>query len=58
VVAPPDEDAAPSAETVDAMLRTALDSASLKDAVAAVTEASGLPRRDVYKRALELTRKV
>jgi 16S rRNA (cytidine1402-2'-O)-methyltransferase len=57
VVAPPDEDAAPSAEAIDAMLRTALDGASLKDAVAAVTEASGLPRRDVYKRALELTRK-
>jgi 16S rRNA (cytidine1402-2'-O)-methyltransferase len=57
VVAPPDDDAAPSADAIDAMLRTALDGASLKDAVAAVTEASGLPRRDVYKRALELTKK-
>jgi 16S rRNA (cytidine1402-2'-O)-methyltransferase len=57
VVAPPDDEAAPSAETIDDMLRGALAGASLKDAVAAVAEASGLPRRDVYKRALELTKK-
>jgi 16S rRNA (cytidine1402-2'-O)-methyltransferase len=57
VVAPPAGDTAPSAETVDDMLRDALATASLKDAVAAVAQASGVARRDVYQRALELTGK-
>lgn len=40
----------------DALLLAALAGGSLKDAVADVVEASGRPRREVYARALELTR--
>jgi len=57
VVAPPPADAPPPPESVDEMLRAALANASLKDAVAAVAQASGVPRRDIYQRALELTGK-
>ncbi|WP_127108847.1 16S rRNA (cytidine(1402)-2'-O)-methyltransferase [Pararhodobacter zhoushanensis] len=39
---------------LDAMLRAALAGESLREAVAAVTEATGLPRRQVYQRALAL----
>ncbi len=39
---------------VDQMLRTAMASMSLKDAAAAVAEASGLPKKQVYARALEM----
>jgi 16S rRNA (cytidine1402-2'-O)-methyltransferase len=35
-------------------LRAALGRASVKDAVAEVAAATGLPRRDVYQRALAL----
>jgi 16S rRNA (cytidine1402-2'-O)-methyltransferase len=44
------------AQDVDALLRQALAQSSLKDAVASVTEASGLARRDVYRRALALAK--
>ena len=56
VVGPPGPgaEAVPDAGAVDAQLRAALARASLRDAVAAVAEASGLPRRQVYARALEL----
>ena len=56
VIGPPDPDsaAAPDAEVLDSQLRAALRRASLRDAVAAVAEASGLPRKQVYVRALEL----
>jgi 16S rRNA (cytidine1402-2'-O)-methyltransferase len=50
---PPDED-----ETdldLDGQLRAALDGRSLKEAVALVTAATGLPRKQVYARALTLT---
>lgn len=40
------------AETVDAALDKALASMTVKDAAAAVAAAYGLPRRDVYQRAL------
>ena len=53
VVAPPAESEA-SDEEVDAALRQTLASLSLKDAVAAVTAATGRARREVYARALEL----
>jgi len=43
-------------ETLDERLRAALAGASLRDAVAAVAAATGLPRRQVYARALELAR--
>jgi 16S rRNA (cytidine1402-2'-O)-methyltransferase len=58
VVGPPGPDAAggPDAAAVDAQLRAALGRASLRDAVAAVAEATGLPRKQVYARALTLAR--
>ncbi|MEQ8177289.1 MAG: 16S rRNA (cytidine(1402)-2'-O)-methyltransferase [Amphiplicatus sp.] len=39
---------------VDALLKKALQSMTLKDAAAAVAGASGMPRKDVYARALAL----
>jgi 16S rRNA (cytidine1402-2'-O)-methyltransferase len=56
VIAPPLGEERPSAEDADRMLRDALSRASLKDAVAEVSVATGLPRRDVYQRALALAR--
>jgi 16S rRNA (cytidine1402-2'-O)-methyltransferase len=55
VVAPPEETKAETTD-VDAMLRRALARVSLKDAVGEVALASGRPRREVYQRALELTK--
>jgi 16S rRNA (cytidine1402-2'-O)-methyltransferase len=43
-----------TAESLDAQLTAALDHLSLKDAVAAVRAATGLPRKQVYARALQL----
>jgi len=56
VIGPPGEAAAPSAETLDAALRQALESASVKDAAAEIAARFGLRRREVYARALELKR--
>src|SRR5262245_5647850 len=53
VVAPPGEQQQDAGE-VDTLLRAALGRASVKDAVAEVAEATRLPRRDVYQRALAL----
>jgi 16S rRNA (cytidine1402-2'-O)-methyltransferase len=56
VVGPP----APAPEIdpaeLDARLRSALGASSLRDAAAAVAADCGLPKRQVYARALELTR--
>ncbi len=41
---------------LDTALRRALETLSLRDAAAAVAEATGLPRKRVYARALELGR--
>ena len=54
VVAPPAEPA--EAVDVDALLRRALARVSLKDAVGEVALLSGRPRREVYQRALALTK--
>lgn len=55
VVAPPDAQAQMiSADELDAQLRRALKHGSLKDAVAAVAEETGIKKRDVYTRALAL----
>ncbi len=54
VVAPPADE--PAAIDVDDMLRRALARVSLKDAVGEVATLSGRPRREVYQRALELTK--
>jgi 16S rRNA (cytidine1402-2'-O)-methyltransferase len=56
VIAPPLGEERPSAEDADRLLRDALARASLKDAVAEVSAATGLPRRDVYQRALALAK--
>ncbi|HSK40907.1 MAG TPA: 16S rRNA (cytidine(1402)-2'-O)-methyltransferase, partial [Arenibaculum sp.] len=44
-------------ETVDAALRDALEHASVKDAAAQVAAATGRSRREVYARALDLSRR-
>lgn len=56
VVGPPAARAPLCAHEVDAMLENALGRASLKDAVAEVVSMTGLPRREVYARALALTK--
>ncbi|HEY2134998.1 MAG TPA: 16S rRNA (cytidine(1402)-2'-O)-methyltransferase [Xanthobacteraceae bacterium] len=55
VIAPP-EAPAPTQQDVDALLRDALQSQTLKDAVGAVAAATGEPRQQVYRRALALAR--
>ena len=55
VVAPPAADAdVANADEVDALLRRALQHASVKDAVSDVAAATGRPRREIYQRALAL----
>jgi 16S rRNA (cytidine1402-2'-O)-methyltransferase len=54
VVGPPPPAARPAAETLDAMILDALAGLSVKDAAAAVAVEAGLPRREVYARALRL----
>ena len=57
VVAPPATDAAVLDDgEVDALLRGALGRASVKDAVSEVASATGRPRREIYARALALTK--
>jgi 16S rRNA (cytidine1402-2'-O)-methyltransferase len=57
VVAPPDADARLlSADEVDDILKRAMKTQSVKDAVAQAVELSGRPKREVYARALELAR--
>jgi 16S rRNA (cytidine1402-2'-O)-methyltransferase len=55
VVGPPAAVRPVETDTLDHLLRRALASASLKDAVEAVVEATGHKRRLVYQRALSLT---
>lgn len=55
VIGPATAEAA-TAEDLDTALRTALASMSVKDAAAAVATATGLPKKSVYQRALELGR--
>lgn len=55
VIGPPKAEAE-RGESLDDALRAALDQMSVKDAVAAVAETTGAPRREVYARALELGR--
>ena len=53
LVGPPTEQAA-SAEDLDAALKVALAEMPTKAAAAAVSDALGLPKREVYQRALQL----
>jgi len=55
-VGPAPPPAEPSGDALDAALRAAMASLSLRDAAATVAEATGLPRKRVYARALELAR--
>src|SRR5262245_60671379 len=55
VIAPPAAQTADDID-IDALLRARLPQASLKDAVAEVASVTGSKRRDVYRRALALTR--
>ena len=54
VVAPPGEAPPPAAEDIEAQLRGALRSMTVKQAAQAVAEATGLPRRELYQKALAL----
>ena len=57
VIAPPDEsDAPPDAEELDDIIRNSLQRLSLKDAVSEIAQSTGVPRREVYQRALILTK--
>ncbi len=53
VVGPPAAEAASGAD-IDALLLRALAVMSVRDAAASVAEASGRPRKEVYRRALQL----
>ena len=57
VIAPPAADAqAMTAAALDDLLRDQLERHSVKDAVAHAVELSGRPRREIYARALELSK--
>jgi 16S rRNA (cytidine1402-2'-O)-methyltransferase len=56
IIGPPPAPAPVSEDETDDLLRAALARVSLKDAVGEVAEATGLPRRDVYQRALALAK--
>ena len=57
VIAPPAEsEAPPDAEALDEIIRNSLKRLSLKDAVSEIAESTGIPRREVYQRALALTK--
>jgi 16S rRNA (cytidine1402-2'-O)-methyltransferase len=54
VIGPPPAEAAGSADDLDEALKRALSAMSMKEAATAVAGALGLPRREVYARALAL----
>ena len=56
VIAPPSAGEEISEGDVDVLLQATLARATLKDAVAEVAAITGQPRRDVYRRALALTK--
>lgn len=56
VVGPPAADAGMDDTTLDSLLRAALATSSVKDAVAQAVDASGRAKREVYARALELSK--
>ena len=55
VIAPPGAPATDAAD-LDSLLRQALGRVSVKEAVAEIAAVTGRPRREVYQRALALTR--
>jgi 16S rRNA (cytidine1402-2'-O)-methyltransferase len=54
IVIAPATDAPANEQDIDDMLRRALASASVKEAVASIADATGRPRRHIYQRALAL----
>jgi 16S rRNA (cytidine1402-2'-O)-methyltransferase len=56
VIGPPQAAAQPSANETDTLLRAAMARVSLKDAVGEVADVTGMPRRELYQRALELSK--
>ncbi len=56
IVVAPLQAEAERADDVDELLRRALDRVSVKDAVGEIAAATGLPRRDIYRRALALAK--
>jgi 16S rRNA (cytidine1402-2'-O)-methyltransferase len=57
VIAPPDEsEAPPDPNQLDEIIRGSLKRLSLKDAVSEIAESTGVPRREVYQRALALAK--
>ena len=56
VIAPPPDEAPPDANELDAIIRGSLKRLSLKDAVSEVAQSTGVPRREVYQRALILAK--
>ena len=56
VIAPPPDEAPPDANELDAIIRGSLKRLSLKDAVSEIAQSTGVPRREVYQRALILAK--
>lgn len=56
VIGPPAADTGISEDALDDLLRSSLARGSVKDAVAHAVEISGRPRREIYARALELSK--
>jgi 16S rRNA (cytidine1402-2'-O)-methyltransferase len=56
VVAPPERERKVTAIDLDGLIRQALDRLSVKEAVAEIAAVTGMPRREVYQRALALTK--
>lgn len=56
VIGPPAADAGMSDDALDDLLRSSLTRGSVKDAVAHAMEVSGRPRREIYARALALSK--
>jgi 16S rRNA (cytidine1402-2'-O)-methyltransferase len=57
VVAPPDAAVKPTTDDLDALIVSAMKKLSLKDASAAIAAETGVPRKEVYTRALALAGK-
>lgn len=57
VIAPPGPPAAPDADVVDTLLRAALADESVSAAAARIATETGLPKRTVYTRALQLAKR-
>jgi 16S rRNA (cytidine1402-2'-O)-methyltransferase len=55
VIAPPAEQSIAESD-LDALLRRALERVSVKEAVGEIAAVTGRPRREIYQRALELTK--